>query len=1532
MVVISTAPPALSPDLLTLYYTTDKELGNLPVLIFHGPSTTTNSTLNTSRIQAHIYTIAGFQSYPRLTISPSSPLYAAVNHLPSEKQGDEVCRGLAVSLLKYFAELPAVVKSSLVELAGFERSDGAPAMFDEMHAGDLAARMVKVENCAEVIASITTALSETLVSWVDLDVILPPNSTIRDLPQTGSENEIFYDDGNSSLGRFGVYAPLVKLLGSPTFLPTSKIRRAPSRPTPLGKSKSLRKGQKESLRREMCELLDTEERYVAKLHDLVNKVALDFLPKAENKTCATTSPSERAMERLFPSSLTQILDINTSFLAAIRTSLDETEDQAIRDIQASTDVLVPREYTGAESRKPDNIGATEFAKVLIEWLPKFTGPYQDYLRSSSELSRILNDFLRDSASRFSRQIQEIGEQRLRSMLIEPVQRLPRYSLFIDNMVNLLPAAHQAVINLLKARDVIADICSLDHESTGYTTKVTTCLSRLISGWPSSLRARGRLITAVDVAELSPPYGISSTIGQGQASMLLLFANCMVVVRKNQGSTMSARGVLAEVDRPGPSTGATNGNAKPDQPPGLSFSSCFDLRVLRFAESEGGRLIWMTCTEQISSTASRHTCVGHGFPFVKAYLLLGTYQGKAARWSEEISRARIEGRFSEDLRESYKWALHSIHSPAGDLGILAAIFDGDSERTEDATRALGRVRVIVKEATDTRPASPNLRNIDITACITLLGPGRYQLDFTGFNDEGYMDNVTDQNFLAVFAKRLGDLLRLQNQIRNPLLTSAFISCHQKILQALPLRVENEEPRYRSSRPVSPVKMISNFLGGTSTRDMNTLPSQRTALPVMKAIPSIPPPTPIPSRNMSRVNKDKSQNDSKVSLVAICDSPAQKDPLLSLEDTFNTYIVALRSRRGNVVGRVLRGRAGADERLVNELYNVLLEDASRVQAAAEVSVDVLFVAFEKFLNKAWTASMGPILTAQILRDIQSRSDTVKSTDFLEYFRILLADMNPQNRRAFTALVKLLSELLDASGNDGDRGALIATFAEALVLEGNPHEYITLLDRLVDDFDRLFDDSAPTKSAGTTSDSATDSLRRARSINTGSLSSNASSLRKKFGFGTPSRENSKLESDSKVGSVWRTLSKTTKHPSDGESQPPSLSKASLLRSKSTDIDVRGGGPARPSSRDRPNTLVAFGPEETLARPGSGHTNPSTLSSIGEFVPIGTPNLLKKKRRSSLSDLKGVYGFGGTATWSSVDIRKPKVPEKPTGQISMSPRIPSPTRQENGSRTAGYSPQRFGSPSRQVGSPSVPIVSPLTERAINRKCDGVVVTTLSPKRRTESQSGIPMLKGDSRSITSPPTSPTKKPPPSPQKMRMQSPQKLRERLQNEQKVIGQVETSLQAELKKIGDEMSALRIQQHQQPTPAPSSPARSPARPNHIRALSARLTALETKLASHTIDFTTRTTALQKDLDSSLAVSEKKAKKLDELYRDANAENEALYERFNDELGKVLKAVKGGQGVEELKERLREAQEDAGRVRRENARLKREVAGLRGQIKGE
>lgn len=68
------------------------------------------------------------------------------------------------------------------------------------------------------------------------------------------------------------------------------------------------------------------------------------------------------------------------------------------------------------------------------------------------------------------------------------------------------------------------------------------------------------------------------------------------------------------------------------------------------------------------------------------------------------------------------------------------------------------------------------------------------------------------------------------------------------------------------------------------------------------------------------------------------------------------------------------------------------------------------------------------------------------------------------------------------------------------------------------------------------------------------------------------------------------------------------------------------------------------------------------------------------------------------------------------------------------------------------------------------------------------------------------------------------------------------------------------------------------------------------------------------------------LDQLYREANAENEALYERFNEELGRILKGVRAGVGVEELRRKMVEAQGEVGRLRVENKKLKREVVGLK------
>lgn len=106
------------------------------------------------------------------------------------------------------------------------------------------------------------------------------------------------------------------------------------------------------------------------------------------------------------------------------------------------------------------------------------------------------------------------------------------------------------------------------------------------------------------------------------------------------------------------------------------------------------------------------------------------------------------------------------------------------------------------------------------------------------------------------------------------------------------------------------------------------------------------------------------------------------------------------------------------------------------------------------------------------------------------------------------------------------------------------------------------------------------------------------------------------------------------------------------------------------------------------------------------------------------------------------------------------------------------------------------------------------------------------------------------------------------------------------------------------------------------------LELAFESLSGELNNRTSTMEKDLESSLVVSEKRAKKLDELYREASAENEALYGRFNSELSKLAKEVRTGDGEDALKTQLSSAMDEIGRLKKENFRLKREVGGLRAQ----
>jgi hypothetical protein len=247
--------------------------------------------------------------------------------------------------------------------------------------------------------------------------------------------------------------------------------------------------------------------------------------------------------------------------------------------------------------------------------------------------------------------------------------------------------------------------------------------------------------------------------------------------------------------------------------------------------------------------------------------------------------------------------------------------------------------------------------------------------------------------------------------------------------------------------------------------------------------------------------------------------------------------------------------------------------------------------------------------------------------------------------------------------------------------------------------------------------------------------------------------------------------------------------------------------------------------------------------------------------------------------------------------------------------------------------------------KGEEATIKAYSPsKRRTESVSAIPTPRSTASTaglVERPTSGNSSKLPPTPgsfvkpganssppKKLRMQSPQKLRERLQNEQRAINSASKDLQAELSAIGQELAATSSSRPPRLTTTTSAP---PVAAN-TKSLETRIGALETTVRTTLEILTTRTESIATDVTSSLQVSEARAKKLDELYREANAENEALYARFNDELAKVLKGVKKGQGEEEVQRKMKETQEEVARLRKENNRLKRETLGLRAQLRGD
>ncbi|KAK4574641.1 hypothetical protein LTR86_001482 [Recurvomyces mirabilis] len=1546
MAVVVAAPPALTGD-LALFHTTDPLLSNSPVLVFHGPAATIGAT--SSRIQVHVFTPAGTGSYTRLAISPNSPFYSAVSNLPREEQGDEVVRGLAFGLKKYFEELLETVKKTWCT----QVKAPSPAMlFGDDHVAVLASRMTRIENVDEVIQALSEAFCEQRQSWLDVDVVLPAG-TIKDTVKRGdslggedlSESDLLQQ-------KYGRYAELIGGLGETAFLPTSKLRRAPSKQTNIGRSTSFLRHQKEVVRKELCELLETEDSYVGRLREL-HRISKMFHGDLR-------SSSQQQLQSCFPEALTSILDLNTQFAQALRILFESTLTSANQDIEATSDTPITSKQTSLDLAG-DAQGVVGCAKILCEWLPRLSDTYAQYLRDQPQASQSLHTALIAA-------LQEIGEQRLNSLLIEPVQRLPRYTLYIDSITKQLPVRHPAIKPLLKARDIITDICIQD-DFVANATSICNTLQAKVASWPSDCAITGRLMTVVDFTELEAPYALHGC--DGASGILLVFTDSVMLLERTTERAIAARALQSELENVVAAVQPLS--PRPDAVLELRFLRKVRLDACDFTESIGGRAVQLTTRFLLCAAA--HPLPQHTVDSCQILRLAGSYDGKAARLTEEVTKARVEARFSESERESSQWDVRASDPAADHASLLSAIFDDSCPEHIAARRQSAPVRLLVdidKHSHRPRAGHAGIRTVIATSP---LKDGLWRLTIDSIDGGASREHVAATDLISTLSKRLTLLSSTHFSIEDQSVTAYALTRNAGILTSIELEAHPEDDAHeradqsqeRLKRPKSPRKLLSSFLSSTG-------PGSQAPTFLKKDLPPLPPP---PSQQRLRYGSEtiSSKPPSRESRPSSRDQPTPRslnsmrsiDQLSSqkhsrLEETLSAYVLALQARKGNIVGRSLQMRATADELTVNELYNSLLEDPNLMVLAAQATVDVLFASFEKFVNTAWKEQIGQIVPYAVIQEIQSKAETLFPSDFDKFFRSAVSGLAPQNQRAFKTIMKLLADLLDGTGNDGDRGILTAAFAEVLVPDGNPHDFIPLIDRFVDDTETYFGE--PVEDTQRLNEGPGSIHKRARSVNSASISSNTSSLRKKFGLGTLTRANSKSEEESKVAAVWRSLSKSTR----GDASPAgSISKAALQRSHSTDINARGLFP-RPASQDGPS-LKPSALEDAASLTGPSSTQNLGLSTIGEhpsFIPTGPP---RKKRRSSLSDLKALESTQKAQPWMSPSPRRPPLAQRHTDDKSL-PASPMPSTPSSRGGSG-----RFGSPIRETPRSRLPpsfrvenspgadksfgVVAPLRPRSSSKQPEDVLITarptssipTLAPRNSTVHKApspsprvGLSERAGAGNIVKRPSPQPEKvsiagilpSTGPStetgtPRKLRMQSPQKLRERLQNEQTSLTTAQTSLQDELSKIGDELTATpsRIGSIRAPRPMTTYPRTSGAGCTNID-LAQRVLKMEGTLTSQIDTLTSRLSGIQSDLSSSLTVSENKCKRLDELYREANGENEALYARFNDELGRILKVVKGGEGGEELKRQLQAGQEETARLKKEVGRLRRENAGLRAQMK--
>ncbi|KAF7981667.1 hypothetical protein HWV62_32792 [Athelia sp. TMB] len=316
------------------------------------------------------------------------------------------------------------------------------------------------------------------------------------------------------------------------------------------------------------ELVVTERGYVRRLQILKHDYADPLRKFSRNKDTSILPPYEA--KTLF-GNIDQLLPVNEAFLADLERML---KPDGPRTVGGVGDVALRHfeEHRGFEFYKGYYDKREEAQTIFLREMGKKSSPFAAFIDRIKYANA-------DSRNR-------IG---LRELLMDPVQRIPRYTLLFRAMIKHMATADPQRRKLIEADKIASKIALAEADDQTKQAAIWYCLKATVDGFPAGLISHSRrFIDCIDVEDVILDSSSSISAGPSTSSSLhctlFLFDDKLLIAKRPGNGEKSGRSLsgLDEMDKLAKSGGLPLGMKKS----GMTFKGVMDITDVVAADVGG----------------------------------------------------------------------------------------------------------------------------------------------------------------------------------------------------------------------------------------------------------------------------------------------------------------------------------------------------------------------------------------------------------------------------------------------------------------------------------------------------------------------------------------------------------------------------------------------------------------------------------------------------------------------------------------------------------------------------------------------------------------------------------------------------------------------------------------------------------------------------------------------------------------------------------------------------------------------------------